>query len=165
MRARTPAASGKRTYCTADSFSRFPAGVENARDALAGDVEPDVAMDAAEPSQVITYPLRLRDLDEKCRRQLRGARQESAVDRQLVADGVEIRDVLHPDHLLRLVPDGGAILEQEADAIPHTHPAGALVLDDAPPDGVALGAVALAAQEIVEPDHFHAQCAVRVRPS
>src|SRR4030095_3631708 len=139
--------------------------LEDTRHALARNVEPDVAVDAAQLLQLLADPRLLGDLDRERRRQLGLAWEQRTVDGQLGAHGVQVGDVLHPEHLLRLVPNRRAVLEQEAHPVADPHATAALVLDDAPPDRGTLGTVARAPKQILEPDRVDAHRAASVRPS
>src|SRR5437773_2099966 len=120
---------------------RLPPRLEGRRHAeLAAHLERHVLVDADEAVQLLPEPALLLDLDEQRRRELPGSGEERVVDRELLADGVQVGDPLDPEHLLRLIPDRGAVLEQEGEPVAHRHPPGLLVGDDAAPDGVALGA-------------------------
>src|SRR5256885_1343614 len=95
---------------------RLPPRLEGRRHAeLAANLERHVLVDTDEAVQLLPEPALLLDLDEQRRRELPGSGEERVVDRELLADGVQVGDPLDPEHLLRLIPDRGPVLEQEGE--------------------------------------------------
>src|SRR5213594_840706 len=144
---------------------RLPPRLERGRHAeLAAHLERHVLVDPDQAVDLLPEPALVLDLDEQRRRERPRPGEERVVDRELLADGVQVGDVLDPEHLLRLIPDRRLVLEQEAQPVAHRHPPGALVGDDPAPDRVALGAVALSAEDVFEADGPHGRQRGRVRP-
>ena len=143
-----------------------PSPLEHARDARGGaHLEPDMPVDAHQPLELVAHPARVVDRDEKRARQLRGTGEKLVVDRQLFPHPLEVCDPLHPEHLLHLIPDRRAILEEERHAVTHRYPPRLLVGDDAATNRVATARIALAAEDILERDWPHHAVESSVRPS
>src|SRR5437667_117422 len=116
-------------------------------------------------SATIPDPALVLDRDEQRARQVRGTGQQLVVDRQLFPRPVEVRDPLHPEHLLHLIPDRRAILEEERHAVTYGYPPHLFVGDDAAANRVATARIALPSEDILERDRPHHAVESSVLPS
>src|SRR6185369_11750561 len=129
--------------------------LEHGGDAALADEQREMPIEPDEPPELLAHALLLAELDEQRRREVALAGQELVVDCELLADRVEIRHALDPEHLLRLVPDRRPILEEQAQPVADRHAARPLVGNHTPPDRLAGFAVSLAADDVVETDRPH----------
>src|SRR5439155_26668948 len=93
--------------------------------------------------------------DQRRARQVRGTGWRLVVDRQLLSDPVELRDPLHPGHLLHLIPEGGATLEENRHAVTDRHPPRLLVGNDAAADRVPMARIPVTTEDVLEGDRPH----------
>src|SRR5437870_3418181 len=132
------------------------APLADGRDAhLVAELEHDVPVDADQPMELLADATIVLDGDQQRARQLRGTGEKLVVDRELFPDPIEVRDPLHPEHLLHLIPDRRAILEEKRHAVTDRHPPRPLVGDDAAANHVAMARISLTAEDILERDRAH----------
>src|SRR5262245_33148948 len=95
-------------------------------------MERDRLFDSHELGQPPVPDLRVGDLDHHRRPKLSGARDHDVVDVDLVLDLVFGDDPLSAQDLLNLKDRGQAVLEDEGDLAPDSHPSMPFELDDRP---------------------------------